>query len=128
MFSALKKNVCQGKERKKIASFQLPHVGVGRKMAQKRDKEGGTHDEEINVQREKEGGKKSLIPYQNTGSNLAALFYSNYVREQLPYAGHKQGFAVAGWLNHRAYSLGLLTWLCGSTLYPILKRNKFCHF
>lgn len=73
--------------------------------------------------REEEEKKKST-PYQNTGSNLAEPFYLNHVGEQLPHAGHKQGFAVAGWLNHPGYLLGL----CGCTLFPILKRNKFGHF
>lgn len=66
----------------------------------------GAHDEEINMytsQREGEKRrrkkKKNFDFISNTGSNLAALFIQNYVSKQLPYAGHKLGFAVAGCLN-----------------------------
>lgn len=65
-------------------------------MSQSEDDGGGTHDEEINVQEEKGREKISLIPYQNTGSNLAVASHSNCVSRQLPRADHKQGFAVAG--------------------------------
>lgn len=63
-------------------------------MAQKRTKEGGTHDEEINV----EGGKKKKksIPISKHWLQFSSAFYSNCVGEQLPRAGPKQGFAVAG--------------------------------
>lgn len=50
--------------------------------------------------REGERKKKNFDFISNTGSNLAALFIQNYVSKQLPYTGHKLGFAVAGCLNH----------------------------
>lgn len=69
-------------------------------MSQSENDRGGTHDEEINVQEKRETGeagkRKSLISYQNTGSNLAVASHSNCVSRQLPCADHKRGFAVAG--------------------------------
>lgn len=127
-------------------TFQLPHVYKRKKSGGMKDtkKKGGGHDEEINMRksegkREKKwgrggvetrrgGGKKNFDFISKHCFQFSSAFYSNYVSKQLPYAGHKLGFAVAGCLNRQAYSLRLLTWLCGSTLFPILKRNKFCHF
>lgn len=53
-----------------------------------RQRRRGTHDEEINMhksQRERrEGKKKTLISYQNTGSNLAALFIQTMSASNYP--------------------------------------------
>lgn len=90
---------------------------------------GGAHDEKINMQRVwKKGEKKNFDFISKHWFQFSSAFYSNYVSEQLPRAGHKLGFAVAGCLNRQAYSLRLLTWLCGSTLFPILKREQILSF
>lgn len=65
-------------------------------MAQKRTKEGGTHDEEINMEEGRRGKKKNQFQYQNTGSNLAALFIQTVLESNYPMQAPKQGFAVAG--------------------------------
>lgn len=73
--------------------------GEKSRMSQSENDGGGTHRDEINVQEKgatRGRKKKSLISYQNTGSNLAVASHSNCVSRQLPCADHKQGFAVAG--------------------------------
>lgn len=144
MFSAWRRALVFWYRRGK-KTFQLPHVYKRKKKRggwkTQRRRGGGGHDEEINMRkserkREKsrgEGGgdKKGGGDFDFLWKHcfqFSSAFYSNYVSKQLPYAGHKLGFAVAGCLNRQAYSLRLLTWLCGSILFPILKRNKFCHF
>lgn len=82
----------------------------------------------IVIGKERREEKKNFDFISKHWFQFSSAFYSNYVSEQLPHPGHKLGFAVAGCLDREAYSLRLLTWLCGSTLFPILKRNKFCHF
>lgn len=48
----------------------------------------------------REGGEKKNFDFiSKHWFQFSSAFYSNYVSEQLPYAGHKLGFAVAGCLN-----------------------------
>lgn len=72
-------------------------------MGDKREtKKRGKHDEEINMsksQRGREEKGKNFDFISKHWFQFSSAFYSNYVSEQLPYAGHKLGFAVAGCLN-----------------------------
>lgn len=63
----------------------------------------GKHDEEINKQKsweERREGEKNFDFISKHWFQFSSAFYSNYVSEQLPWASHKLGFAVAGCLNH----------------------------
>jgi len=50
--------------------------------------------------RQRRGRKKNFDFISKHWFQFSSAFYSNYVSEQLPDAGHKLGFAVAGCLNH----------------------------
>lgn len=117
------------KERKILFNFQT--FGVDKRGIKERRRRRGNMMKRLTCTREGEKRRKKKTNFDFISKHwfqFRSTFYSNYVSEQLSCAGHKLGFAVAACLNRRAYSLRPLTWLCGSTLFPILKRNKFCHF
>lgn len=81
----------------------------------------GKHDEEINLHSEgKRGRKKTLISYQNTGSNLAALYFKLCQRAITPH--NHRTVLCCGWLPQTAQALvKALNMLSGSSLSE--KRN-----
>ena len=85
----------------------------------KRERKRGKHDEEINMHSE-EKKKKTLISYQNTGSNLAAL----QTMSAGNYPTQPQMALCCGWLPPSARALvKALNMFSGATIFQVTERR-----